>query len=218
MKADPQLTNQGENHDSHRVQDYDDDCRSRVRRLERPRGFLRAFERQESRAFPAFRDEVRHGTNQPARPDVRPGRKTLRRGGRCWRLAETDGRARLPDRHQCLQPLHRRLQRPRDPRARQRQEGGGRGQTAQHDRSLRRQLRPHRCRLHRQHAVRPDRDGRVLARHARRLARDSAGQSRWFDHQCRQSQCVALGEPAATSSRTRTPRRRTRNQAECSTR
>ena len=67
-------------------------------------------------------------------------------------------------------PLHGRLQRPRDPRARRWQERDGRQKLAQHDRQHRRQLRPDRCRLHRRHALRADRDGRLLARAARRPA------------------------------------------------
>ena len=145
-----QQTNQGRHHDPHRFQVCNRDRRVHAPGLQRaPRGFLRAIERQETRALPAIRDDVRHGPDQPAGPDLRSGPKSLCRGGRHWRHVDADGRRGLPDRHQYLQPLHGRLQRPRDPRAAQWQEGDGRRQPAQHDRQLRRQLRPDRCRLHR---------------------------------------------------------------------
>ena len=46
-------------------------------------------------------------------------------------------------------------------------------------------------------AVRADRDGRLLARDARRPPRDPAGQPRWVHDQRGQPQRVARGEPAA---------------------
>ena len=137
-------------HDPHRIQVCNCDHRARAPGLQGPsRGFLRAVERQETRARPAIREDVRHGPDQPAGLDLRPGRQALRHGGRHWRLVDTDGRPRLPDQRQCLQPLHCRLQRARDPRAARWHEGDGRRQPAQHDRQFRRQLRPDRCRLHR---------------------------------------------------------------------
>ena len=141
---------EGRHHDPHRLQVCNRDRRVNAPGLQRPaRGFLRAIERQETQALPAIRDDVRHGPDQPAGSDLRSGRQTLCRGGRHWRHVDADGRPGLPDQHQCLQPVHGRVQRPRDPRAARWQEADGRRQPAEHDRQHRRQLRPDRSRLHR---------------------------------------------------------------------
>ena len=214
-----QWANEGRHHDPHRIQIHDRHRRVHAPGLQRPaRGFPGAIERQEAQAFPALREDVRHGPDQPAGSDLRSGRQALRRGGRHWRHVDAEGRPGLPDRHQRLQPLHGRVQRPRGPRAARWHEGDSRRQPAEHDRQHRRQLRPDRPRLHRSDALRVDRDGRLLARDARRSARNSSGQPRWLDDQRRQPQPVARDEPAALHQGHQSRRPPTRSRAACSTR
>ena len=158
------------------------------------------------------------GLTNPRGLDLRSGPESLRRGGRHWRHVDADGRRRLPGRHQYLQPLHGRLQRPRHPRAAQWHEADSRRQSAQHDRQHRRQLRPDRCRLHRSHALRVDRDGRLLARAARTTCPQFFGSTAMARPPLSPTSTRGTRTTRRTSSRTPIRRPPTRSRAACSTR
>ena len=119
---------------------------------------------------------------------------------------------------QHLQPLHGRLQRPRAPRAGRRHDRDRGRRPAERDRQHPDQLRADRRGVHRRHALRADRTGRLHARAAREPARDPAGQSRRLHDQCRQPECLAGEKPAVLHQGHEPGRPPTWNQAACSIR
>ena len=123
----------------------------------------------------------------------------------------------LPRHRQRLQPLLGRLQRPGHPRAGRRYDRDRGRRPAERDRQHPDQLRADRRGVHRRHALRADRTGRLHTRPAQRPARDPAGQSRRLHHQCSQPECLA-GEKPAVLRQGRTETKPTRNQAACSIR